>query len=63
MTVHEAVRGAFRSRHLTVRAPAAGSVLDSATSLFHELAASVIEQGIEPLQEKVYGPISEERFD
>jgi len=48
----------FQSRHLTIPAPAGLPLAEAAASMFHQLA-STLERGIDPLQEKIYGPLAD----
>lgn len=52
-------RDSFSEAYLTLAAPGRATPPRAAAALYEQMASIVAERGIEPIQEKIYGPIAE----
>ena len=57
--VHSLERDSFSEAYLTVAASGGAAPRQEAVALYEQLAEVVAERGIQPVQEKIYGPIAE----
>ncbi len=61
MRIVEVPRAGFTEHWLTAVAPDHGDPVEVADRLYAELGAALVGRGIEPLQEKAYGPLASRR--